>query len=157
LEELGDLFGRDRESFHLYMGVVVDFLKRVHAPLEDELVFPKLAEACVDASSERLDVANTLSRLSADHKLLLTLGNTITERGKAFDEDILRERFEQFGKILLEHNEKEEELYNTVLKVCGEGRVDSALHASEEAQRVIEAYGVERYREFMRQTKESEG
>jgi len=76
------------------------------------------------------------------------------QRGKAFDDDILRERFEQFAKILLEHNTDEEELYQAVVKVCGESRVDSSLRIPEKVQKVIEAYGVERYRDFMRQTNE---
>lgn len=152
LEELRTLITQDRESFYLYMDVVVDFLKEVHTPIEDVLVFPRLQKSCMDASGKQMDTANTLSRLSADHKLLLTLGNTITSRGKAFDEDVLRERFEQFAKILLEHNANEEELYQAMVKVCGGERVDSSLRIPEEVQKIIEAYGVERYRDFMRQT-----
>ena len=154
LEELRTLFTQDRESFYLYMDVVVDLLKHVHTPIEDGLVFPKLQETCVGVSGRQIDVANTQSRLSADHKLLLTLGNTITTRGKAFDDDILRERFEQFAKILLEHNTNEEELYQAVVNVWGKSRVDSSLRIPENVQKVIEAYGVERYRDFMRQTNE---
>jgi len=148
LEELLTLFSQDRESFYLYMKVVVDFLKRVHTPLEDELVFPKLEETCRGASSKQVSIANTLSRLSADHKLLLTLGNTITARGKSFDDSTLRERLEQFANILLEHNANEEELYQTMVKVCGEERGDTALRIPAEVQKVIEAYGVERYNEL---------
>ncbi|MEM0120622.1 MAG: hemerythrin domain-containing protein [Thermoprotei archaeon] len=151
LGELHTLLTQDRESFYLYMEVLVDFLKRVHTPLEDELAFPRIEAICAGSGSARGNIANTLSRLSADHKLLLTLGSTITGRGRAFGEDVLRERFEQFERILLEHNANEEALYQVVVKECGEEKVDSALGSVEEAEGIIRRYGLERYSEFMRQ------
>lgn len=147
LRELGSLLESDRASFHLYMGSLVEFLLKVHARLEDEQLFPALLKACrgTDYSSfERM-----LGRLTADHRLLETLGKTIASRGRGFDQHLLRERFEQFGKILLEHNASEEKLYAEINARCGGEGVRGALETID-PQKIIEEFGRERYLEFMR-------
>ena len=68
---------REGHSDSLYE--IEDFVLNSHAKIEDELVFPKLAELFA-STAEYDQQAKNLSRLEADHKLIDKIGHAAEDR-----------------------------------------------------------------------------
>ena len=54
-----------------------DFIRNCHAKIEDEVVFPKLKVSLDSPSNAKL--TQVILRLEADHKLIDTMGDQITQ------------------------------------------------------------------------------
>jgi hemerythrin superfamily protein len=107
-----------------------DFVINCHARHEDEIVFPKLIAAYEDE-----DFRKTVMRVSADHRLIATLGGNISNWLAKGDHELLRTRIPLYLKVLLEHNSSEEQL---LFKRWKTGMGSSF-------RRIIQEFGVSRY------------
>ncbi len=81
-----------------------DFVVNCHAKHEDEIVFPIL----ISKNQDDKDYVSYVKRISADHKLIATLGNNIVSWIKEKNYEMLERRLPLYFKILLEHNSNEE-------------------------------------------------
>lgn len=85
---------------------VEEFVRKSHAKVEDEVVFPRLR-----AMAKGGDVQKAISRLEADHKLIDKIGEQIRERTvSGNDPDTLRKRILLYATTVESHNASEESL-----------------------------------------------
>ncbi len=116
-----------------------DFVINCHARHEDEIVFPRLIDAYEDE-----DFRKTVRRVSADHKLIATLGSNILNWLSRGDHELLRMRIPLYFKVLLEHNSSEEQLLFKRWKP----EMGSSF------RRIILEFGVSKYMEITGASKE---
>ncbi|MGC8557809.1 MAG: hemerythrin domain-containing protein [Nitrososphaeria archaeon] len=81
-----------------------DFIINHHAKVEDKYVFPKIKFF----NSEDKSLIKEIDRISADHKLIQTLGTNLVNWININDEDMIKRRMPLYWKILSEHNIEEE-------------------------------------------------
>lgn len=81
------------------------FVLKWHASIEDEVLFPILREHF----SSRSAIVSDIDRISADHKLIQTLGENLEKWKKEGNEELFNERISLYVRLIREHNDKEEE------------------------------------------------
>ncbi len=81
-----------------------DFVVNHHAVIEDAYVFPKIKAS----NSSDVELIKNIDRISADHKLIETLGNNIVNWINSNDADMLKRRMPLYWKTLYDHNLLEE-------------------------------------------------
>lgn len=112
-----------------------DFVRKCHAKIEDEVVFPKLQSV--------EDVSRSLSRLEADHKLIDKIGDQIkiqTEEGNA---EVLKKRIALYMTTVESHNSSEESLVFPHWD-----SISSSIEPRDEvsrARKIIDEFGLNRY------------
>ncbi len=123
-------------SFH-------DFIVNCHAEIEDKIVFPTMKKFYQDKSME---YTKLIEWVGNDHQLIGTLGVNVIKYGEGGDIDSYKNRLDLYFKLLIEHNLREEKdiFPNWLLDIDEETR----KRCSEEAKRVIEKYGIEKYTEL---------
>jgi hemerythrin superfamily protein len=117
------------------------FVLNCHAKVEDEAVFPRL-KAILTGDHELL---NTTSKIEADHKLISTLGGNMEKWIKDKDLSLFERRIEVYSKTVVQHNAMEESL---VFPFWGKVSAEKARSALEEAKRIINQFGQDRYFEI---------
>ncbi|MDG6928224.1 MAG: hemerythrin domain-containing protein [Nitrososphaerota archaeon] len=110
-----------------------DFVVNHHARVEDIYVFPMIKAS----NPDDLDLAKSVDRISADHKLIETLGSNIVKWINSNDIDMLKRRIPVYWKILSEHNMTEEKAVFYRLK----GTLDSVNGIVES----IKSFGIDEY------------
>lgn len=80
------------------------FVVKWHANIEDEIYFSTLVEQLPDNS----DLASSIKRISADHKLIQTLGENLEKWKGEGKVELFKERLALYVKLLREHNDLEE-------------------------------------------------
>ena len=113
-----------------------EFVRKCHARIEDEIVFPKLQEQTAPKQS--------LSRLEADHKLINTIGDQIKLRTSTGELDTLKKRVALYMTTVESHNSGEESL---VFPYWNVSRTEEHELASK-ALRIIQEFGLNRYLEL---------
>jgi len=83
---------------------VNDFVVNHHAMIEDIYVFPQIKAS----NSSDVDLIKIIDRISADHKLIATLGNNIVKWINDNDIEMIKRRIPLYWKILYDHNLLEE-------------------------------------------------
>jgi hemerythrin superfamily protein len=155
VDEMFFLLASDRTSFHLYMEAVTGFFEKVHAKIEDDVIFPFLVaskEVSAVTATDKDETNRFINRLKADHRLISTLGYTIGQRGRGYSEQILRERLQQFKTILEGHINSEEQLYVHAKEIhMGRQTVESM---AQQIRGIILVYGTEKYVDIMGGVKE---
>ncbi len=81
-----------------------DFVVNCHAKHEDEIVFPIL----MSKEERDQEFVKYIKRISADHKLIATLGDNIGRWIQEKNYEMLERRIPLYFKTLLEHNLNEE-------------------------------------------------
>lgn len=112
---------------------IEEFVRKCHARIEEEIVFPKLNE--VD------QIKQNLSRLSADHKLIDTIGDQIKLRTAQGDLETLKKRVLLYVNTVESHNSSEESLIFQYWKV-GETTEKETVSG---ARKIIDEFGLNRY------------
>ncbi|MEM0097155.1 MAG: hemerythrin domain-containing protein [Conexivisphaerales archaeon] len=110
-----------------------DFVINHHARVEDLYVFPKIKVSNPDDA----DLAKNIDRISADHKLIETLGNNIVKWIDNNDTDMIERRIPVYWKILAEHNMSEEKTIFYRLR-SDLGSVDGIIES-------IKSFGINEY------------
>ena len=114
-------------------------MRRCHARVEDEVVFPHLKEILTIPNRE--DFVKTISRLKADHKLIDTIGEQIrlrTDEGN--DPETLRKRTLLYATTVESHNASEESLIFPHWKLDGE-----AKKTVDQTRDIVREFGLNRY------------
>lgn len=115
------------------------YLKECHIEIEEKLLFPVLQAYGWDDSTEFNATAN---RILSDHRLIGTLSDNLLKWYNAGDRDLFARRLPLFFRLLLDHNNSEEE------NVFPRWLLLPALdlkNAKIEAVNTIESYGKTRY------------
>ncbi len=81
-----------------------DLVVNLHARVEDEVVLP----AVIEENEKDQEFVKYVKRISADHKLIETLGNNIIEWYEQGNAEMLSRRVPLYFKVLTEHNMNEE-------------------------------------------------
>ncbi|MGC8661311.1 MAG: hemerythrin domain-containing protein [Nitrososphaeria archaeon] len=110
-----------------------DFVINHHARVEDLYVFPKIKAS----NPNDTDLVKNIDRISADHKLIETLGNNIVKWINGNDEDMLKRRIPVYWKILSEHNMSEEK---TIFY-----RLNDSLESIDGILESITSFGIDEY------------
>ncbi len=82
-------------------------------------------------------MVKNIDRISADHKLIETLGNNIVKWINGNDEDMLKRRIPVYWKILSEHNMSEEK---TIFY-----RLNDSLESIDGILESITSFGIDEY------------
>jgi len=114
---------------------VEEFVRKCHARVEDEVIFPKLRES----GNEKLE--QVLPRLEADHKLIVTIGDQIKARTAQGDIETLRKRILLYMSTVESHNSSEESLIFQYWNVGESEERD----AKSRARKIIDEFGLNRY------------
>jgi hemerythrin superfamily protein len=117
------------------------FVLECHAKVEDEVFFPVLYS----------QISESLKKLEADHKLILTLSSSLLNFVKQGKEELFRKRVKTYVTTVLEHNQQEEILVFPYWKSVSN---DTAKSALEHVKRIIQAFGVDEYLEFTGMSKQ---
>jgi len=123
-------FARNANSDSIYE--VEEFVRKCHARVEDEVIFPILRES----GNEKLE--KVLSRLEADHKLIDTIGDQIKTRTAQGDGETLRKRVLLYMSTVESHNSSEESLIFQYWKA-------EEQDAASKARKIIEEFGLNGY------------
>lgn len=115
------------ESFKDLHELVVN----LHAKVEDEVVFP----AVIEENESDQEFVKYVKRISADHRLIETLGNNIVEWYEQGNAEMLNRRVPLYFKVLTDHNMNEErDIFHRLRTNLGD-----------RGRKFIVEFGVERY------------
>jgi hemerythrin superfamily protein len=130
-------YGRETNTEAIYE--LEEFIRKCHARIEDELVFPKLEELL--SKSQQKQARNDLLRLEADHKLIDKIGDQIIARTIEGNKETLRKRILLYMNTVESHNAGEESL------IFPRWNVNEAdeLEIKSKAWKVIDDFGLDRY------------
>ncbi|MDP8024033.1 MAG: hypothetical protein RAK20_06175, partial [Conexivisphaerales archaeon] len=109
-----------------------DFVVNCHAKHEDEIVFPTL----MTKEQKDQEFVNYVRRISADHKLIATLGSNIERWMNEKNYEMLERRVPLYLKTLLEHNLNEER------EIFARWKPEYALPF----KHIINGFGIEKYK-----------
>jgi hemerythrin superfamily protein len=131
-------FAREGNSNSIYE--LEEFVRKCHARIEDEIVFPKLRESL--SSLQDKVVTSNLSRLEADHRLIDKIGDQIKLKTVEGDIETLRKRVSLYVSTVESHNAGEEMLIFPYWKVSDE---EEEREAKSKAWKIIREFGLDRY------------
>lgn len=150
LAAMKNLGGTDLQAVLLYFKGLNVFVEDVHARTEHTLLFPVLRELVFSCARQPREILNTLDRLESDHLMLSKLGSTILGNGVSLGRETVMQRLNLYSRILVEHNQSEEELVSEVVADCGVERLRQLLHEkSKKSPPPWEAIGWRNYEVFM--------
>lgn len=116
-----------------------EFIRKCHARIEDEIVFPKMRAALKPQADNEL--VKALSRLEADHRLIDTIGEQIKLRTTQGDLEMLKKRSLLYMSTVESHNSSEESLIFQRWEPSPEKENEAATQAKE----LIQEFGLNRY------------
>jgi hemerythrin superfamily protein len=130
-------FARESNSEAIYE--IEEFVRKCHAKIEDEVVFPSLMNHLTSTGDDKL--RDVLLRLEADHKLIDTIGDQIKIRTAQGDVDTLRKRILLYMNTIESHNSSEESLIFQHWSAKDAEEHDAVSNA----RKIIEEFGLNRY------------
>lgn len=119
------------------------YLKECHVEIEEKILFPILKAYVWTDSQEFVSKAD---RILADHKLIDTLHANLIKWYTSGDLETYHERLPLYFKLLLEHNEREEEI---VFPRWDRLPADEIIGTVREAENIIESFGMKKYMEMV--------
>lgn len=120
-----------------------DFVAGCHARIEDEAVFPMLKEYFSEMDETFVKLVEWIGN---DHKLLDTLAGNVIGYGRSGERETYEDRLNLYFKLLMEHNLREEaQLFPRWFKDLPQ---DVRTKATEDARRIIMAFGLKKYTEI---------
>lgn len=118
------------------------YLKDCHIEIEEKLLFPILKASDWEDSGE---FNATADRIVKDHRLIGTLSDNLMRWYNEGDLHLFSERFQLYFRLLLDHNNSEEELIFPRWAFLPEESLEEAMI---EARNIIESYGKTSYLEL---------
>jgi hemerythrin superfamily protein len=130
------LYSRDLNRDRIFE--IDTFLTNSHAKIEDEVVFPRIAEA---SSNEEL-VARAVKKYKEEHALISSFGENMRVWAAEGEAALFRERIGLYIDTVASHNVDEEvKLFPKWSKVSEELRKKSL----DESKQIIHDFGFDRY------------
>lgn len=120
-----------------------EFVRSCHAKVEDEIVFPALRNLLSLQDKQRV-IADVLSRLEADHKLIDAIGEQVRQRTIQGDSQTLSKRISLYCTTVETHNTAEE----VQLFSYWSPDFTQEKEMAEKALKIIGLFGLNRYYEI---------
>lgn len=131
------LYNRDLSRDRIFE--IDSFLTNVHAKIEDEVIFPKIAESC---STNDESVARAVAKYREEHTLIKSFGENMRVWVAEGETTLFRERIGLYIDTVASHNVDEElrlfPKWSTVPELSREKSLD-------ESKRIIHDFGYDRY------------
>lgn len=129
-----------RESSYDSIYELEEFVRKCHARIEDEIIFPKMRMWLTPPHDAELIQA--ISRLEADHKLIDTIGDQIKMRTTQGDLDMVKKRAMLYMSTVESHNSSEESL---IFQHWNPKGFEEDREAALQAKKMIQEFGLNRY------------
>jgi hemerythrin superfamily protein len=118
-----------------------DFVRKCHARVEDEVIFPILERLFSSSGEEQL--AKNLSRLEADHKLIDKIGDQLRAATVGGDEKLLEKRILLYANTVEVHNAGEEALAFPFWQDAKDAKEQAEIIAR--VKMIVDEFGRDRY------------